>query len=95
VLEEVRWEMAAEDHDTQMAADAERAVVNAATQVAQAIEAGVKIINWRATRGTITEDGRILVQMSDGTKTPPWLELDDAGQHWILDMIGRAQGGME
>jgi hypothetical protein len=70
-----------------MAADAERAVVNAA----QAIEAGVKIINWRAMRGTITEDGRILVQMSNGTKTPPWLELDDAGQHWILDMIGRAQ----
>jgi hypothetical protein len=55
-------------------------------------EAEPETVNWRRTRGTITEDGRVLVQMSDGTKSPPWLELDDAGQHWMMDMIQRAQG---
>jgi hypothetical protein len=52
---------------------------------------GSRVLSWRRTRGTITEDSRILVQMSDGTKNPPWLELDDAGQHWMLDMINEAQ----
>jgi hypothetical protein len=61
------------------------------SQVAQATDDSVKTVDWRRTRGTITEDGRILVQMSDGTKTPPWLELDDAGQHWMLAMIAQAQ----
>ncbi len=48
-------------------------------------------IDWRRTRGTITEDGRVVIRMTDGTKNPPWLELDDAGQHWILAMIQQAQ----
>lgn len=51
----------------------------------------VVVVDWRRMSGTVTEDGRILVQMSDGTKNPPWLELDDAGQHWMLDMIHKAQ----
>jgi len=48
-------------------------------------------VDWRKARATITEDGRVLVQMSDGTKNAPWLELDDAGQHWMIDLIRRAQ----
>lgn len=51
-----------------------------------------QVIDWRAARATITEDGRVLVRLHDGTRNPPWLELDDAGQHWMLDLIRRAQG---
>jgi hypothetical protein len=51
----------------------------------------VRVIDWRSTRGTITEDGRILVQMSDGTKNAPWLELDDVGQQWMIRIIDQAR----
>lgn len=50
-----------------------------------------EVIGWRQMRGQVTEDGRVLVQMQNGTKNPPWLELDDAGQHWMLDLIRQAQ----
>lgn len=77
-------------------ADIEEQVEEGAPVLAQPSTSGreaspVQTVNWQRTRGTVTEDGRILVQMSDGTKNPPWLELDDAGQHWMLDMIQRAQ----
>jgi uncharacterized ParB-like nuclease family protein len=75
-----------------MAADAERARTRVAPFVPVDIAEQVEtVIDWRRTRGTITEDGRILVQMSNGSKNPPWLELDDAGQHWMLDMIRQTQ----
>jgi len=51
----------------------------------------VQTVNWRRARGTVTDDGRVLVQMSNGTHNAPWLELDDAGQHWMLSMIEQAQ----
>jgi len=78
------------DNERRQRLETARAVAIAAdTQRTQPTAA--ETVDWRRTRGTVTEDGRVLVQMSDGTKDPPWLELDDAGQHWMLDLIRRAQ----